>query len=328
MISSVEHLFICLLAIYIFSLEQGLFGSSAEFKSDCSVFWLLSCMRYLCILNIYPLSDKCFANNFSHSVCFLLILLLVNFAVQKPFFPFLLFIFMRYSWCTILYKLQVYTTVIHSFKGYTPFIVFTVTVKYWLYFLCCTIYPCRLFIFVCSSSYLFFFFYLLICRSILAWGIFTCFFYKPHPIGCGVCPGLGGWASQDTMPHSLSLGEPVPQPLPCGMLAPRPAGQQSPHSPCRASSQLQGWRQSSLAAWSCCSELRAPCAPAPSFCSWGRSEASQALPGVGPLKLRGQNSTGLPFPALWLSLPLNDLRSPGIVEICSSSLSLFFVMLS
>ena len=48
---------------------------------------------------------------------------------------------------------------IHSFKGYTPFIVFTVTVKYWLYFLCCTIYPCSLFIFVCSSSYLFFFFF-------------------------------------------------------------------------------------------------------------------------------------------------------------------------
>ena len=47
---------------------------------------------------------------------------------------------------------------IHSFKGYTPFIAFIVTVKYWLYSLCCTIYPCSLFIFVHSSSYLFFFF--------------------------------------------------------------------------------------------------------------------------------------------------------------------------
>ena len=31
---------------------------------------------------------------------------------------------------------------IHYFKGYTPFMVI---IKYWLYFLCCTIYPCSLF---------------------------------------------------------------------------------------------------------------------------------------------------------------------------------------
>ena len=38
--------------------------------------------------------------------------------------------------------LQGYNIAIHSFKGYTPFIVI---IKYWLYSLCCTIYPCRLF---------------------------------------------------------------------------------------------------------------------------------------------------------------------------------------
>ena len=36
-----------------------------------------------------------------------------------------------------------YNTVIHNFYSYTSFIVF---IKYWLYSLCCTIYPCNLFI--------------------------------------------------------------------------------------------------------------------------------------------------------------------------------------
>ena len=34
---------------------------------------------------------------------------------------------------------QVYSIAIHNFKGYTPFIVI---MKYWLYPLNCTIYPC------------------------------------------------------------------------------------------------------------------------------------------------------------------------------------------
>ena len=41
---------------------------------------------------------------------------------------------LKYSWCKILYKLQVYNIVIHNFKGYTPLIVI---IKYWLYSLCC-----------------------------------------------------------------------------------------------------------------------------------------------------------------------------------------------
>ena len=34
----------------------------------------------------------------------------------------------------IIYKFQVYNTVITTFKGYIPFIVI---IKYWLYTLCC-----------------------------------------------------------------------------------------------------------------------------------------------------------------------------------------------
>ena len=49
---------------------------------------------------------------------------------------------LRYSWCTVLYKFQVYNIVIHNFKGYIPFIVI---VKYCLYSPCCTEYPCSLF---------------------------------------------------------------------------------------------------------------------------------------------------------------------------------------
>ena len=41
--------------------------------------------------------------------------------------------------CTIL---QVYNEVTRTFKGYSPFVLI---IKYWLYSLCCTIYPCRLF---------------------------------------------------------------------------------------------------------------------------------------------------------------------------------------
>ena len=45
---------------------------------------MLSCISSPCILGINPLSDKSFANIFSHSVsCF--ILLIVSFAVQKLF---------------------------------------------------------------------------------------------------------------------------------------------------------------------------------------------------------------------------------------------------
>ena len=48
-----------------------------------------------------------------------------------------------YCCYTMLYKFQRYNVVFTFFKGYIPFVVI---IKYWLYSLCGTIYPCSLFI--------------------------------------------------------------------------------------------------------------------------------------------------------------------------------------
>ena len=47
------------------------------------LFLILSCMSYLCILEINPLSVASFANIFSHAEGCLFILFMVSFAVQK-----------------------------------------------------------------------------------------------------------------------------------------------------------------------------------------------------------------------------------------------------
>ena len=49
---------------------------------------------------------------------------------------------LKYSWCSILPKLEVYNKVNHNCKGYISFIVI---IKYLLYSLDSTIYPCTLF---------------------------------------------------------------------------------------------------------------------------------------------------------------------------------------
>lgn len=83
MISDIEHLFIYLLAIYMFSLEKYLFRSCTYFFFNQMV--SLFVIELVWVLDISHFSDIWFANVFYHSIGCIFISLIVSFAMQGFF---------------------------------------------------------------------------------------------------------------------------------------------------------------------------------------------------------------------------------------------------